>query len=77
MEKRQRIELAVVVIILILTAVCYFRYEPINCPEMGLSCRYDRWTGNVEFTVFGDPWRPMKPLPRTSPSPEAVASGDK
>lgn len=77
MEKRQKIELAVVMVILILTAVCYFRYEPINCPEMGLSCRYDRWTGNVEFTILGDGWRPMRPLPRTSPTPEAMAAEGK
>lgn len=77
MEKRQRIELIVVVVILILTAVCYFRYEPINCPEMGLSCRYDRWTGNVEFTVLGDGWRPMRPPPRATPTVEALATGEK
>lgn len=73
MDKRSRIEFVVIVVILILTAVCYWRYEPINCPEMGTSCRYDRWTGRVEFTVWGDPWRPMRPVPVASPSPEAVA----
>lgn len=73
MDKKTKIEALVVGVILLLTLVLYLRYEPINCPEMGLSCRYDRWTGNVEFTILGDGWRPMRPPPKASPSPEALA----
>jgi hypothetical protein len=77
MDKKTKIEAMVVGVILLLTLVCYLRYEPINCPEMGLSCRYDRWTGNVEFTVWGDHWRPMRPPSGMAPSPEALAAEGK
>jgi hypothetical protein len=77
MDKRNGLEAAIIGLILAICIIWYFRYEPINCPEMGAACRMDRWTGQIEVNPFNSGWKRIGDGSRPTPSPEAMANGEK
>jgi len=77
MEKRNGLEAAIIGLILAICIIWYFRYEPINCPEIGAACRMDRWTGQIEYNAFNSGWRQLRPAPKETPTPATMANGEK